>query len=150
MRGTDQEYILLRPVTDSSPHEESEPDDPPAGFRQKPVSGNSFFSRRSRFTRFWSYPLVLLCLYLVFGLLIPKPHAREQIVFDFAANAGRSALESTITLPRIQHSFADKAGNEQRRERIREELKRTWDAYVQQAWGWDEVKPVSGGGRDTR
>jgi len=142
---------MLRPVTDTSSVEDvSEPDDMPVVLRQKSIGSAPFFSRRSRFARFWSYPLLLLFLYVVFTLLIPKPHGRAQIEFDFAANAGRSALDSTISLPRIQHSFSDKAGNEQRRQKVREELKRTWDAYVQQAWGWDEVKPVSGGGRDTR
>lgn len=58
-------------------------------------------------------------------------------------------------LPRVQHDFTNsKHGgvtdlSERRRKAVRQVFLRGWDAYKEQAWGWDELKPVSGGGRTT-
>ena len=38
----------------------------------------------------------------------------------------------------------------ERRRKVKESIQRTWELYVQEAWGWDEVRPVQGGGRDPR
>ena len=54
-------------------------------------------------------------------------------------------------LPEIQHKFAKgQGGDVVRRTKVKEAIQRTWELYSSEAWGWDEVKPVEGGGRDTR
>jgi len=51
----------------------------------------------------------------------------------------------------VQFAFgAGEGGDEERLRGVREAILRTWGFYVQEAWGWDEVRPVKGGGRDTR
>ncbi len=69
----------------------------------------------------------------------------------YLSHAGKSALETTRELPRIQFAFPSGEGaDEERRGRVREVIERTWEIYVREAWGWDETRPVFGGGRDTR
>ena len=51
-------------------------------------------------------------------------------------------------LPKIQYNFRKGEGADpERRERVKEAILRTWELYAQEAWGWDEVRPVQGGGK---
>lgn len=59
-------------------------------------------------------------------------------------------------LPRIQHDFSQDTKDEirdqtlaDRRESIRDAVKKTWAAYRQHAWGYDELKPLSRSRTDT-
>lgn len=54
-------------------------------------------------------------------------------------------------LPRVQHQFshATTALNEKRRKAVRHIFLRSWNAYRDEAWLWDELKPVTGGGKNT-
>ncbi|KLU82773.1 endoplasmic reticulum mannosyl-oligosaccharide 1,2-alpha-mannosidase [Magnaporthiopsis poae ATCC 64411] len=59
-------------------------------------------------------------------------------------------------VPRVQHDFAgDKVVPlhvemaEARLTAVRAAIKKSWDGYVKEAWGLDELRPVEGGGRDT-
>jgi hypothetical protein len=89
--------------------------------------------------------LFYFCIYSSPGqsvLLDPPP---------YMSNAGRAALETTIQLPDLQYKFLNGSGADvERRDKVKEVIKRTWDLYVQQAWGWDEVRPVRGSGQDPR
>ena len=65
--------------------------------------------------------------------------------------AGKAALETTMQLPDLQYKFLNGSGADiERRDKVKDAIKRTWDLYVQQAWGWDEARPVRGSGQDTR
>lgn len=62
-------------------------------------------------------------------------------------------------LPKIQHSFPRKGAettssntikiNELRRNAVRRSFQRSWISYKREAWLWDELRPVSGGGKNT-
>lgn len=62
-------------------------------------------------------------------------------------------------LPRVQHAFPRKGSettststikiNELRRNAVRRVFQRSWMAYKREAWLWDELRPVSGGGKNT-
>lgn len=56
-------------------------------------------------------------------------------------------------LPRVQHAFPRGAQpaklTELRRNAVRRVFQRAWDAYKHQAWLFDELNPVSGGGKNT-
>lgn len=55
-------------------------------------------------------------------------------------------------LPRVQHDFSSDpttAVSESRRLSVRAAFQRSWSAYKNQAWLYDELRPVSGGGRNT-
>jgi hypothetical protein len=96
-----------------------------------------------------SFPLILLLLYSL-AVLWPK----SPTLFDHPeslSHGGKSALATTITLPRLQYNFEkNEGGHDERRRKVKESIRRTWDLYTEQAWGWDEVRPVRGGGRNTR
>lgn len=56
--------------------------------------------------------------------------------------------------PRVQPDFGTPSKeqekiNSDRREAVKEAFLRSWNAYKHEAWLWDEVKPVSGGGKNT-
>lgn len=69
----------------------------------------------------------------------------------YFSHSGKGALDSTIELPQIQYSFSSGVGGDTpRRQKVKDVIQRTWELYAQEAWGWDEVKPNEGGGRDTR
>lgn len=59
------------------------------------------------------------------------------------------------TIPAVQYAFPKDGSappskiTELRRNAVRRVFQRAWGAYKQQAWLWDEVKPVSGGGKNT-
>jgi mannosyl-oligosaccharide alpha-1,2-mannosidase len=75
----------------------------------------------------------------------------DQWSKSYLAHTTPSTLSTGITLPKIQFSFPLGTGADVgRREKVKEAIKRTWDGYVSQGWGWDEVRPNAGGGRDTR
>ena len=78
----------------------------------------------------------------------------QSVLLDpspYMSYAGKAALETTIQLPELQYKFPNGSGADvERRDRVKDVIKRTWDLYVQQAWGWDEVRPVRGSGQDTR
>lgn len=59
-------------------------------------------------------------------------------------------------VPRVQHEFARDEMiplhvevAETRLTAVRAAIKKSWDGYVQEAWGLDELRPLEGGGRDT-
>lgn len=57
-------------------------------------------------------------------------------------------------LPPVQHSFSSASRqnhnvNEERRRAVEHAFARSWDAYKSEAWLWDEVKPMTGGGKNT-
>jgi hypothetical protein len=97
------------------------------------------------------YPLLLMILYLLLSLW-PRPPSRIiEPTEEYLSYIGKSALSTSIPLPRLQYQFAHNEGLDfDRREKVKASIKETWDLYVQQAWGWDEVRPVTGGGRDSR
>ncbi|ROV96866.1 hypothetical protein VPNG_09260 [Cytospora leucostoma] len=55
-------------------------------------------------------------------------------------------------LPRVQHNFSSKKNDkvtEQRRKAVKDVFSRSWDAYKREAWLWDELVPIAGGGKNT-
>jgi mannosyl-oligosaccharide alpha-1,2-mannosidase len=55
-------------------------------------------------------------------------------------------------LPQVQadaDKFRTSETNEKRRAAVRDEFRRSYRSYKAEAWGMDELVPVSGGGRDT-
>lgn len=108
------------------------------------------FRRNRRLSIFLSFPVSLLLIYLFLpswlnrsDLFVPPP--------AYISHAGKSALETTIILPKVQYKFRKGEGADiERREKVKEAILRTWELYSQEAWGWDEVRPVQGGGRDSR
>ncbi|GAA5888189.1 hypothetical protein JCM6882_000314 [Rhodosporidiobolus microsporus] len=58
-----------------------------------------------------------------------------------------------VELPRVQHpsfdrdsrSAKEKEQDEQRREYVRRAFQHVWGGYAEHAWGYDELKPLSGG-----
>lgn len=55
-------------------------------------------------------------------------------------------------LPQVQatpQSFQDTKEARERREVVKGIFLRSWDSYKEQAWTWDEVRPVTGGGKNT-
>lgn len=57
------------------------------------------------------------------------------------------------SIPKVQHDFPKGSPpskiTQLRQNAVRRVFKRSWDAYRQQAWLLDELKPVSGGGKNT-
>jgi hypothetical protein len=103
-----------------------------------------------RIERLVWYPLLLVILYLLVSLW-PRPPSRIADPKDYASYLGKSALATSLALPRLQYQFPYTDGPDyERHEKVKGLIKETWDLYVQQAWGWDEVRPVDGGGRDSR
>ncbi|EPS41652.1 hypothetical protein H072_4428 [Dactylellina haptotyla CBS 200.50] len=71
--------------------------------------------------------------------------------------ANPSSKLPNITLPppgfRIQYPFKQKgitAKDEVKAEAIKKVMRRTWKLYKERAWGFDEVKPISGGHHNSR
>jgi hypothetical protein len=97
-----------------------------------------------------SLPLAFLLLYI----LAPSIVSRSEIFLappPYLSHSGKKALETTIHLPRLQFNFSKGEGvDAKRRDMVRDTIERTWRLYAQEAWGWDEVKPVQGGGQDPR
>ncbi|TLD29151.1 hypothetical protein PspLS_04006 [Pyricularia sp. CBS 133598] len=58
-------------------------------------------------------------------------------------------------LPRVQHAFEadpprhDQPIQEARQKAVRDAFKKNWDSYAANAWTRDELRPLSGGGKDT-
>lgn len=55
-------------------------------------------------------------------------------------------------LPQVQASkelFRDTPVTRTRRNAVRNAFSRSWKAYKEQAWTWDELRPVTGGGKNT-
>lgn len=55
-------------------------------------------------------------------------------------------------LPQVQASeqlFRDTPVTWTRRDAVRSVFSRSWKAYKEQAWTWDELRPVTGGGKNT-
>lgn len=113
------------------------------------MGGGTWLKQRRKAAKAVSYPVILLLLYLII-LTLPS-RRRAFLPPEYLSHIGRSALETTLSLPTLQYQFPHGEGaHYERREKVKEALKRNWDLYVQEAWGWDEVRPVHGGGRDTR
>lgn len=57
------------------------------------------------------------------------------------------------SLPRVQSasiaSARQTAQTQDRRAAVKDVFLRSWNAYKQQAWTWDELRPLSGGGKNT-
>lgn len=58
------------------------------------------------------------------------------------------------TLPRIQHAFTkpspqSEAVRKQRQAAVKATFQRAWQSYEERAWTMDELKPISGGWRDS-
>lgn len=55
-------------------------------------------------------------------------------------------------LPQVQaleELFRDTPVTKTRRDAVRNVFSRSWKAYKEQAWTWDELRPVTGGGKNT-
>lgn len=115
-----------------------------------PIKGVPF-RRPRRLPILLSFPLSLILLYLLLPSWLDQSSMFRAPAM-YLSHAGKSALETTIELPRIQYRFENGKGGQdvQRRDRVKEVIERTWEVYCKEAWGWDEPKPVYGGGRDTR
>ena len=138
-RSSHVEYIPLGPIDTTSPQPIYSPT------TRSPTS----FRPKLRTLRLIALPLTLITLYFLLPLLLNRP--RPTPPPEYLSHAGTSVLETTIVLPKLQYSFANnQGGDDERRQKVKESIKRTWDLYVQQAWGWDEVRPIRGGGHDTR
>jgi hypothetical protein len=108
------------------------------------------FRRTRRLHLLVSFPLTLILLYLLFPSWLDNSQLFAPPA-PYVSHSGKSALKSTITLPPIQFDFPPREGaDSERREAVREVIERTWGLYAEDAWGWDEVRPVMGGGKDTR
>lgn len=56
------------------------------------------------------------------------------------------------TLPQVQAKlklFQDTKVTRERRAAVKAIFSRSWNAYKEQAWTWDELRPVTGGGKNT-
>lgn len=56
------------------------------------------------------------------------------------------------TLPQVQAApklFQDTKETQERRAEVKGIFSRSWNAYKEQAWTWDELRPVTGGGKNT-
>jgi hypothetical protein len=110
---------------------------------------STWSKQRKKLAKAVSFPVILVLLYLII-LTLPSKR-RAFLPPDYVSHIGKSALETTLSLPTLQYRFANGEGaHYEHREKVKEALKRNWDFYVHEAWGWDEVRPVHGGGRDTR
>lgn len=118
--------------------------------KSPPQSLKRPFRRKRRVPILLSFPLALFLLYL----LSPSWLDRSELFLappPYLSHAGKAALETTIFLPKIQYNFRKgEAEDPERREIVKETILRTWELYAQEAWGWDEVRPVQGGGSDSR
>ncbi|EWC47234.1 hypothetical protein DRE_03353 [Drechslerella stenobrocha 248] len=97
---------------------------------------------RARPSRAIAFVFISLCLYLVY----------EIGTFCFSAS---SSLPN-LTIPpgrRIQYPFREKGvggRDEEKADAVRKVMERTWKLYKQKAFGFDEIKPASGGYRNSR
>lgn len=128
--------------------------------------------RLSRFSAFVALALVSVLLWRGFSPVASDPHTgpvfaatRPKIQFTPSSFNWSSAKQyhpvSTLAslpngkvknIPKVQHTFSKKSGNkvtEERRKAVRDVFLRGWTSYKQQAWGWDELQPVKGGGKNT-
>lgn len=56
------------------------------------------------------------------------------------------------TLPQVQAPpklFQDTKETREHRAAVKAIFSRSWNAYKEQAWTWDELRPVTGGGKNT-
>jgi Glycosyl hydrolase family 47 len=108
------------------------------------------FRRNRRIPFLLSFPLTLLLIYFLLTSWLDRSHLFLPPP-PYLSHASKRALQNTIVLPKIQYNFRNGEGVDiERREKVKEAIQRTWELYSQQAWGWDEVRPVRGGGRDPR
>ena len=139
----DVQYIPLSQFTTTTDAEDSE----------RPLSRSGFESLAARKTKLVRPLLYLVALLLIY-FIVPLWFNGNKVQSPpptYLSHAGRSALDTTITIPKLQYEFPDNhGGDDNRRNQIRETIKRTWDLYKQEAWGLDEVRPRTGGGHDTR
>src|SRR5947207_11734106 len=88
-----------------------------------------------------SLPLSLFLLYFLLNIQFPYESPTFFSSTPYIDHSGRSALRTEISLPKVQFPFRNGEGADpQRRERVKQAILRTWEGYVSQAWGWDEVK----------
>jgi hypothetical protein len=142
----DVEYIPLPQFTTTTDAVDTERPYSTSG----PNGVESPVSRKSQLVRPLLYLFTLLLIYFIVPLWFTRNKVQPPPP-TYLSHAGRSALDTTITIPKLQYEFPhNEGGDESRRNEIRETIKHTWDLYKQEAWGWDEVRPRSGGGHDTR
>lgn len=91
------------------------------------------------------HPLSMLNFYTscaiisIFSILVVQ--ALDQPRID------ATAFESSVQIPKLQYQFPKGQGGDAKRLReVKDVIKKTWDLYVQQARGFDETRPVTGGG----
>jgi len=138
----DDEYIPLRPMD----AEASMPQATPSA----PNRSIGHYQSNVQIKKVIWYPFLLIILYLL-PFLWPGSPSRFIDPTEYVSYIGQSALSTSVTLPRLQYQFPFNEGNSyDRREEVKALIKNAWDLYVKQAWGWDEVRPVTGGGRDSR
>ena len=136
------EYIPLVPVGLGASTRQSPPNLPTRTILPR--------QRNRRIVQVASYPFLLLILYFFFAFYPKDQHIHVDPTM-YLSHAGKAALATTIVLPRLQYEFEKNEGRyDERREKVKGFIKQTWDLYVQQAWDWHEVRPVGGGGRDSR
>lgn len=125
-----------------------------------------------RFSRFPVFVALFLTAALLWrGFPPPEPSASLKFVnrpkiqfspssFDWSSAPEFNPVSSLASLPkgkpkkfaRVQHKFSSKTKDkvtEQRRKAVRDVFLRSWRAYKDQAWGYDELVPVTGGGKNT-
>jgi mannosyl-oligosaccharide alpha-1,2-mannosidase len=111
-------------------------------------------SLKRHFRRNRRIPILLSFTIFLFYFILPSLLDQSELFLPpppYLGYAGKAALETTIVLPKIQYNFRKGEGADpERRERVKEAILRTWELYAQEAWGWDEVRPVQGGGKDSR
>ncbi|KAH7357861.1 endoplasmic reticulum mannosyl-oligosaccharide 1,2-alpha-mannosidase [Plectosphaerella cucumerina] len=63
---------------------------------------------------------------------------------------------SPLALPKVQHVFStakppqDEAAKvESRKQAVLQAFRRSWSSYKKYAWGWDELVPIAGAGKNT-
>jgi len=117
------------------------------------IKGSSPCRRHRRLPFLLSFPLSLTIIYLILMYSQSWLSRTTSIIspLPYLSHSGKGALDSTIELPQIQYPFSSGVGGDTpRRQKVKDVIQRTWELYAQEAWGWDEVKPNEGGGRDTR
>ncbi|KAI9754165.1 MAG: ASTRA complex subunit [Chaenotheca gracillima] len=82
-----------------------------------------------------------------------KPHWQKQSEQYPVASYTLLPTGLSQALPKIQYQFRSEdvrtaALRRQRRDKVRNTFERSWKAYKQHAWLWDELEPASGRHRD--
>ncbi|KAF3938973.1 hypothetical protein ABW19_dt0203202 [Dactylella cylindrospora] len=95
----------------------------------------------ARPSRVITFVLGVLCLYLL-----------HQFLFVSGPEVNTYAYPAIAPDAVIQYPFTQNGVGEDREkaEAVKEVMERTWRLYKEKAWGYDEIKPVSGDHKNTR